>query len=126
MKGKRRDRRNTVVWLLGAALALYRLCSPTEAAADAAGFVRGDADCSRTRPAADVTATLRALGGTSACGNDDCDRDGSTMAADVSCAARCLFGECPIPPAAPLVTSVTPVTAVSIVAFSAVRVTGGN
>lgn len=99
---------------------------PAHGVPSATGYVRGDADCSLTLTAADVVATLKGLGGTGACGNGDCDRDGSTSPQDVPCATSCLFDECPVPAGAPLITSVTPATAAAIVPFSAARITGIN
>ena len=87
-------------------------------------FARGDATCSVTLSAADVLAEVRALGGNSVCGNDDCDRDGTLTPADASCAATCLFGECLIPSTAPAVTNIAADSAPTIVPLSAVRITG--
>ena len=114
--------------LAWAALTLFTLVTAgtVYAAGAAAGFVRGDADCSLTRSAADVSVTVRGLGGTSACGNDDCDRDSRVSSADVACAAGCLFDDCPVPAGAPRVTGVTPATAAGIVPFAAIRITGIN
>ncbi|MFN8625965.1 MAG: YncE family protein [Candidatus Binatia bacterium] len=101
--------------------------SPTAAPTEIAGFYgRGDANCTVTLSAADVTGTVRGVTGQSACQNDDCDRDGQVTAADVDCAARCLFGECPIPPYAPQIAAVLPHSAAGIVPLSVVRVVGTN
>lgn len=97
------------------------------AAANAQGFYsRGDAVCNLHLAAADVVAEVQALGGASVCHNDDCDRDGSLTAADVSCAATCLFGQCSIPAHAPQVTTVTAETAAGIAPLSGIRIVGAN
>jgi hypothetical protein len=98
--------------------------SPVEGSFDV--FARGDADCSIIMNSSDVVATVRALGGMSACANDDCDRDGDVDAADAGCAARCLFGACPVPSHAPRILSVEPVTASEIRAFSVIWLTADN
>jgi hypothetical protein len=87
---------------------------------------RGDADCSVTLSAADVVASVRAFGNASVCDNDDCDRDAELTPDDVDCAARCLFGECPIPAHAPRVTAVDPETSTAISPFATIRVSGSN
>ena len=89
-------------------------------------YARGDATCSLTLTAADVVAEIRALGGASLCGNDDCNRDGAVTAADVECAATCLFGTCAVPPNAPQVTGIAADSAPAIVPFSAIRITSAN
>ncbi len=99
-------------------------------AATAAGaqdfYARGDAICSLTPTAADVVAEIRALSGASVCGNDDCNRDGTVTAADVACAATCLFGTCAVPSNAPQVTGIAADSAPGIVPFSAIRITSAN
>lgn len=87
-------------------------------------FARGDSNCSLTLTAADVVAQVRGLGGSPICDNDDCDRDGSVTDADVDCAARCLFGICPVPPHAPQVTAVQAESTTTLVPFSTARVQG--
>jgi hypothetical protein len=95
--------------------------------ADAQGFyARGDALCSLRPTAADVVAEIQALGGVSVCNNDDCDRDGRVTAADVQCAATCLFGRCAVPAHAPAVTAVAADSAPGIVPLSGIRMGGGN
>lgn len=89
-------------------------------------YPRGDADCSLRWTAVDAVATVRGVGGASVCGNDDCDRDGAVSVGDIDCAARCLFGPCPIPSHAPAVTSVVPDSAAAVAPFSSVRVIGLN
>lgn len=89
-------------------------------------FGRGDADCTFTKRAADVVATLRGLRGESLCGNDDCDRDGLLTVADAECAAGCLFGSCGVPPNAPRVTGIAADSAPDIVPGSVVTVRGDN
>src|SRR5438309_1751298 len=81
-------------------------------------FARGDATCNLALSASDVVAELQALGGTSVCHNDDCDRDGSLTAADVHCTASCVFGECDIPSTAPQVGAVSADSAPNIVPLS--------
>lgn len=87
---------------------------------------RGDADCSLLLSAADVVAEIHGLTGHSACGNDDCDRDGGADPADLLCTAGCLFGACPVPSHAPRVTSVLADGTPHIAPYSLVRVTGAN
>jgi hypothetical protein len=87
---------------------------------------RGDATCGGDLTAADLVATARAVGGESACDNDDCDRDGAPTAADVDCAAGCLFGYCPVPEHAPRLTGIAADSAPAIVPGSAVRVAVAN
>ena len=89
-------------------------------------FARGDATCSGALSAADVVAEVRALGGSSSCHNDDCDRDGSVTAADARCTATCLFGQCVIPAHAPQVSSVTADSAPSLVPLSAIHIVTSN
>jgi len=97
-------------------------------AADAAGaqgfFPRGDADCSADVVAADLPLGLRAIGGSSVCDNDDCDRDGEVTAADIDCAVHCLFGDCPVVVDGPMPTEVTPLTTPDIRPMAVLRVTG--
>ena len=101
--------------------------SPTVTPTESVGFYgRGDADCTVTLSAADVTGTVRGMTGQSTCHNDDCDRDGQVTATDVDCAARCLFGECPVPPYAPQIAAVLPHSAPGIAPLSVVRVVGTN
>ncbi len=87
---------------------------------------RGDVDCSGGFSAADVVASTRALQTAGACDNDDCDRDGTTTAADIACTARCLFGVCSVAPHAPRVTAVVSDGTGGIGPFSTVRITGVN
>ncbi len=102
-----------------AALALLLSASP----ALGQGFApRGDATCSANLSAADIVATVLALTTPNTCGNDDCDRSGVIDAADVDCAARCLFGTCPVPPHAPQVSAILPDSAPEIVPGSVVRI----
>jgi hypothetical protein len=89
-------------------------------------YARGDANCSVLRSAADVVAQLVALGGDTICDNDDCDLDGDVDADDVDCAARCLFGSCPVPPHAPRIVEVAAESAAAIAAFSVVRIDAEN
>lgn len=89
-------------------------------------FPRGDATCSINISAADISAEVRSLRGASSCGNDDCDRDGTVAASDVSCAIGCLFGECPVPSYAPQVTGVTADSAPNVVPLSSIRITVAN
>jgi hypothetical protein len=109
-------------WLSAVAIALL-----WPIAAVAQGFFpRGDVDCSATVGAADLVASVRALAGTSLCGNDDCNRDGVITSADVDCTAGCLFGQCEQIPGAPTVTSVIPDSASAIVPVSEIHVVGTN
>ena len=110
-------------WTVGGLVATLLLASTARAQGF---FARGDATCSVTLSAADVLAEVRALGSTSVCGNDDCDRDGTLTPADASCAATCLFGQCLIPATAPAVTSIAADSAPTIVPLSDVRITGVN
>jgi hypothetical protein len=88
-------------------------------------FPRGDGDCNATRNAADVVASIRALGGdASTCDNHDCDRDRQISGADVACTARCLFGNCPLIPNGPTIISITPDSAPAISPLSVIRLTG--
>ncbi len=85
-------------------------------------YQRGDATCGDGLTAADLVATARGVGGESACDNDDCDRDGVPTAADLDCAAGCLFRACPVPEHAPRVSAVTADSAPEVVPGSVVRV----
>jgi hypothetical protein len=87
-------------------------------------YPRGDANCSLTVSAVDMIAEVRALGSTSTCGNDDCDRDGALTPTDATCVASCLFDECPIPANGPRVASAAADSAPNIVPFSAIQLTG--
>lgn len=87
---------------------------------------RGDATCSGDLTAADLVAALRGVGGDSICDADDCDRDGAVTAADVTCAAGCLFGICPVPAHAPRLTGVAADSAPEVVPGSLVRVAVAN
>ncbi len=87
---------------------------------------RGDADCSVALTAADVVASVLAFAEESVCDNDDCDRDGELTPADIDCAARCLFGECPISEHAPEVTAIEPETAEAIAPFTTISVRVSN
>lgn len=89
-------------------------------------YPRGDADCSARLSAVDLTAAVRGAGGSSVCGNDDCDRDGAVTPADLTCTVDCLFGTCPTPPNAPRVTGVAPQSAPSIVPLSVISVSVDN
>lgn len=120
-----KNRRGAAGW--GAAGLLGLLTVALAGSADGQGFYRrGDATCSTSLAASDLVATLRALGGTSTCGNDDCDRDGALTPADVACAAGCLFGVCPVPDTAARVTAVMPDSAPAVVPSSVVRIAVAN
>lgn len=108
----------------GLVVVLLALVAAAPASAQGNTSVRGDTDCDALRTAADVVAAAVALGGSSACDNDDCDRGGTTTAADVDCSVGCLFGTCPIPPHAPLIEAAAPDSAPQITPFSTVRLTG--
>ena len=97
---------------------------PTPSGPLQGSFGRGDSDCSLTIAAADVTSAIRALAGESRCGNDDCDRDGVVSADDADCAARCIFGGCPVPDDAPRVVAVVPESALEVSPFSVARIVG--
>jgi hypothetical protein len=117
--------------MLAALIALGVAGAAAEGAAGGLGgepgfHARGDADCSVGLGAADVVASVAGVGGQSRCGNDDCERDGDVDAADVACAARCLFGRCPVPAHAPVATAVRPQTAEGLAPFSVARVEGGR
>ena len=118
------NRRGTAAALLGLAVSAA-VCSATSSAAQNL-FPRGDADCTQLVTAADVVASLRALGGASDCGNSDCDRDGTVTRDDVGCALGCAFGECPVPPNAPAVSGVMPESGEAIAPFATIRITGVN
>lgn len=107
------------------AVALFLALAPAAAAGQVMA-ARGDANCSGTVSAADFAAVALGAGGTSLCGNEDCDRNGVTDAADARCTAGCLFDVCSIPPGAPQVTDVTPVSAPTIAPFSVIQLTGEN
>ncbi|HYD49723.1 MAG TPA: IPT/TIG domain-containing protein, partial [Terriglobales bacterium] len=94
--------------------------------AAAQGYGRGDADCSAHQSAADILATAHGLHGDSACDNDDCDRSGTVDAADVSCSASCLFGDCRAPAHAPQITGGAPTTGSLIRAYAPLRLDGVN
>ncbi len=97
------------------------------ASASGEGFYRrGDATCSLSLSAVDLVATIRGLGGTSACGNDDCDRDGVLTAADIACTAGCVFDSCPIPEHAAHVTAIMPESAPGVSPSSVVRIAVDN
>jgi hypothetical protein len=116
------------LWVLLLELGVFSAsgCGRALAQESAGVSFRGDADCSFRLNAADVVATVRALGGSIVCGNGDCDRDGTLTPADADCAARCLFGECPIPSHAPRVTEVA-LDGVSLAQpFAALRIVGVN
>lgn len=121
--GPTRQRR-TALALLCIALSAAAL-SPTRSTAQGV-FARGDADCSLTVTAADVVGSLRGLGSAGGCGNADCDRDGSVTREDVGCTVGCAFGECPVPPNAPAVTSVMVESGAEIAPFATIRVAGAN
>lgn len=101
------------------------LCAVRPSVADDA-FPRGDGNCSYLLSAPDVVASLRAFNGEAPCQNDDCDRDGTFTAADVDCTARCLFGECAVPPSAPTITAISPDTGADIAPFSTISIAGNN
>lgn len=88
-------------------------------------YPRGDATCNANVTAADLVATLYGFGG-DGCGNADCDRDGALTAADVACAAGCLFGACPVPAHAPHVESVAADSAPDVAPASVVRLAAQN
>lgn len=109
------------------AVVLWPLCLALAAplAAQSLGR-RGDATCSDDLSAADIVATVRGTGGDSVCDADDCDRDGAVTAADVACAAGCLFGYCPVPAHAPRLTAIAADSAPEIVPGSVVRLAVAN
>jgi len=111
---------------IGLVLIVAGLLSGAGRAAAQPFFDRGDADCSVGVSAADLVAAVRGLGGTSTCGNDDCDRDGMVTAADILCTAGCLFDSCPIPDNAPRVSGVTAESAPTVVPASVVRLSVRN
>lgn len=114
-----------LVWVI--LLGSSRWCAAGEEQGDVVRTIRrGDADCSARFGAVDALAAVRGLGGGSVCGNDDCDRDGEVTAADVDCAARCLFGRCAIPANAPAATDLDPELTPQIAPLTGVRLRGNN
>jgi hypothetical protein len=91
--------------------------------ASAQGFLpRGDTNCDAQVTAADLVGA--ALGAISGCDNLDCDRDGVANAADLTCAANCLFGGCPIISNGPTFTDIVPVRTVALSPLSVARLNG--
>jgi hypothetical protein len=121
MRGRRK--RNCGIAIAGVTLSLIGLAVTAKAQTIAS---RGDANCSGTISAADLVAVVRGSAGASACGNEDCDRNGETDTTDGACTVGCLFGTCPTPPNAPRISEVSAGSAPGIVPFSAIRLSGAN
>jgi hypothetical protein len=105
-------------------VAALLICMSAASATAQGFFPRGDSDCSAIVTAADIVGTLRASSGASVCDNDDCDRDGRITGADATCAARCLFGTCPVIPHGPFITQVVAESTPDIRPLALIRIQG--